>query len=201
MKYIRKYWMFSIPIAAFLIYVFYTSDTPHRDIKLDEIDHSLKSETVEAKSHEKNSENQIQDMLFVDVKGSVKNPGVYEISSSKRVLDAIEMAGGMTTEADQNGVNLAQKVTDEMVIYVPKQGETPSNVSSSNSNSEQNVVNINSATVEQLDILPGIGPSKAESIIAYREENGNFKSVDDLVNVPGIGEKSLDSLREHITVQ
>ncbi|MBM6619230.1 helix-hairpin-helix domain-containing protein [Bacillus suaedaesalsae] len=202
MEYIRRYWLVLIPIAAFVIYVIFSMPSSSAtEMQIDEFESSLINEAEEVNKSDVTKEPQLSAEIFVDVKGAVMKPGVYEVTNTSRVLEVIELAGGMTAEADQNGVNLAQKVTDEMVIYVPKFGETHSTIPTTTQGGDEYLININSATVEQLDSLPGIGPSKAEAIISFREENGKFKAVDDLVNVPGIGEKSLDSLREHITVQ
>lgn len=140
------------------------------------------------------------DTVIVDVKGAVGKPGVYEVQVDSRVHDVILLAGDFLENADQTQVNLAQKVQDEMIINVPKIGEaseTTENNSSSNGNEK---IRINDATQEELETLPGIGPSKAEAIIQHREENGLFKSGEDLLQVSGIGEKTLENLLEHIQV-
>ncbi|MBE6185075.1 MAG: competence protein ComEA [Bacillus sp. (in: Bacteria)] len=151
--------------------------------------------------------------IYVDVKGAVNNPGVYKLSGNERVQDAIQDAGGFKKDADQNQVNLAQKVQDEMVVYVPEVGENqlPTvNSASSSSAAEQgesslqssnNLVNINTADETELQTLTGIGPSKAAAIIEYREKNGFFKKVEDLKNVSGIGDKTFEKIQSSITVQ
>lgn len=138
------------------------------------------------------------EIVMVDVKGEVASPGVYEIASDSRVNDVIEMAGGFTSDADKTMVNLAQKVQDEMVILIPEAGsEASGSITQSNGDGK---VRINYAEQSEIETLNGIGPSKAEAIIQYREENGLFKSEEDLLNVPGIGEKTLESLQEDIQV-
>ncbi|NEY19725.1 competence protein ComEA [Bacillus ginsengihumi] len=151
--------------------------------------------------------------IYVDVKGAVNNPGVYKLSGNERVQDAIQDAGGFKKDADQNQVNLAQKVQDEMVVYVPEVGENqlPTvNSASSSSAAEQgesslqssnNLVNINTADETELQTLTGIGPSKAAAIIEYREKNGFFKKVEDLKNVSGIGDKTFEKIQSSITVR
>lgn len=141
--------------------------------------------------------------FIVDIKGEINRPGVYEVDQSARVNDVIHLAGGFTDEADENYINLAQKVQDEMVIIVPKVGETEDlpMISQTGSTSDEPKVNINQATKEELETLPGIGPAKAQAIIDYREENGMFEVVDDLLQVNGIGEKTLENLRDHIDVR
>lgn len=144
--------------------------------------------------------------MLVDVKGAVTNAGVYEADPGDRVKDLIEKAGGFSKEADINKINLAQKLADEMVIYVPKIGEETGNAMStalpdSGQGETDGKIAVNTATVEELDTLPGIGPSRAQAIIDYREENGPFKKLEDLLNVTGIGEKSLEKLKDYIVIQ
>ena len=152
--------------------------------------------------------------IIVDVKGAVLHPGVYSFTTENRIIDAIQAAGGYTKVADTRLINHAQKLSDELVIYVPQIGEEPeqmasiaasinnSATSSSSSNSaNSDVVNINSASENELTTLPGIGPSKAAAIIAYREENGQFQTVDDLKNVSGIGDKTFERLQPLIAVK
>ncbi|WP_102345527.1 helix-hairpin-helix domain-containing protein [Bacillus sp. Marseille-P3661] len=143
------------------------------------------------------------EQVYVDVKGSVQKPDVYSIESNKRIYDAIELAGGFTAEADQARINLAARVKDEMVIYVPAIGEEHDpffqQLETANEHHDGKI-NINSATSDQLQQLPGIGPAKATSIINYREEHGPFKNSNDLLNISGIGEKSLEKILDLITV-
>lgn len=140
--------------------------------------------------------------FIVDVKGEVGKPGVYTVGIDDRVVDAIMLAGGFTEDADQNQVNLAQRVHDEMVVYIPKAGElTAGNeITQSSPTNQTNGIQINRATLEEIQTLNGIGPSKAEAIITYREENGPFTSVDELLNVSGIGEKTLEKFKDDIVV-
>lgn len=157
-------------------------------------------------------EEQLATDLVVDVKGAVKHPGVYPLTTEHRVMDAIQAAGGYTSQADTRFINHAQKLVDELVIYVPKKGEeleeapqiaitTPATSATSSAQSNSNTVNINTATEAELTTLPGIGPSKAAAILAYREENGQFKTVEDLKNVSGIGEKTFEKLQPLIAVK
>lgn len=126
----------------------------------------------------------------------MKSPGVYPAKSNERVIDIIERAGSLLETADGTKVNLSQKVMDEMVIYIPEIGADPvelSQFSPSGQNQSQGdgKVNINKADANALQTLPGIGPSKADAIIEYRETNGSFQTVEDLLNISGIGEKPL----------
>src|SRR5699024_7842251 len=107
-----------------------------------------------------------------------------------------------TTEADESKINLAQKITDEMVVVVPKTGdEEVEEFPLYNGGGDTNQINLNMATVDELSTLNGIGPKKAQAIIDYREENGPFQQVEDIMNVTGIGEKTLDSFKDDITIK
>lgn len=150
----------------------------------------------ESSSEDLSSKELEQGQLIVDVKGEVKQPGVYEMAADTRVKDVIKRAGGFTGEADQYEINLAQKLFDEMILIVPKLGEE----NTSNTVKKSSKVRINYATVEEIQKLPGIGPSKAKAIVEYRDEIGYFQSAQDLLNVPGIGEKTLESLLEEIQI-
>ncbi|MCA1025410.1 helix-hairpin-helix domain-containing protein [Cytobacillus kochii] len=145
-------------------------------------------------------ENYSDDDVMVDIKGEVKDPGVYALKSTQRIVDAIQVAGGFLSEADQKQVNLAQKLTDEMVIYIPKVGEEGVSSLPPLNDGNDRKINLNQATVEQLETLPGIGPSKAEDILSYREEVGSFKAIEDLKEVSGIGEKTFEKLKDLISV-
>ena len=143
-------------------------------------------------------------VIFVDIKGEVKNPGVYQMKVGDRVKDALDAAGGLTDEADSQKVNLAQRVEDQMVIVVPKVGEEvteiPAGVMSQEA-AKEGKVNINTATVEELKTLKGVGEKKAEAIIEYRKKNGSFKTKEDLMKVRGIGKKLFESFQERIVTQ
>jgi len=145
--------------------------------------------------------------IVVDVKGGVQTPGVYTMDANSRVIDAIEKAGGLIAEAEEKAVNLAQIVEDQMVIYVPIEGEDLEKASSeiiANQTMDENdnsaTIDINQAEKETLMTLNGIGDSKADNIIAYREENGSFQSIEDIKNVSGIGEATFDNLKDFIHV-
>lgn len=163
------------------------------------------SETAVPKEEDKGEE---PTELVVDVKGQVKKPGVYRLAPGARVEEALRKAGGPSTRADMDQVNLAQPLSDGMALYIPAKGEeippgvTAGAPGANGSGGEAGqTVNVNTASSEELQQLSGIGPSKAEAIIRHREENGPFTSVDQLTEVPGIGEKTLDQLREQVTVQ
>ncbi|MGO3733312.1 MAG: helix-hairpin-helix domain-containing protein [Vagococcus sp.] len=145
----------------------------------------------------------INSTMYVDVKGAVKQPGMYEVTSDMRVLNVIDMAGGFLEEADANQINYAEKLDDQMVIYVPRKGEKVDDVAiadkrdqkTQNDKSETAQVNINNATKEELMTLNGVGEKKAEKIIEYREDNGSFKTTEDIKNVSGFGEKTYSKLQ------
>ena len=143
-------------------------------------------------------------VIFVDIKGAVKNPGVYQMKVGDRVKDALEAAGGLTEEADSQKVNLAKRLEDQMVIVVPKVGEESEEIPTGETRKEatkEGKVNINTATVEELKTLKGVGEKKAEAIIEYRKKNGSFKTKEDLMKVRGIGKKLFDSFQERIVTQ
>lgn len=150
--------------------------------------------------------------IFVHVVGSVQAPGMVELEAGQRVSDAVQAAGGFTSEADQLSVNLARQVEDGEQIVVGSVQESTGSSSSgqSSSSSEQSSetgtsaasgkVNINTATVEQLTTLKGVGEATAQKIIDYRQQNGSFKKIEDLKNVSGIGDKRYAALKDSITV-
>lgn len=150
---------------------------------------------------------------YVDIKGEVLRPGVYEFSCESRIQEVIKKAGGFTEEADETKINLAQKITDQMQIIVPnlhsKQegGVTEGNSEKGNlsnttpSNLKQGTVNINTATLEELQTIKGIGKKKAEAILQYRKEHGAFRTKEDLLQVKGIGKKALEAIESQVTFQ
>lgn len=143
-------------------------------------------------------------VIFVDIKGEVKKPGVYQMKAGDRVKDAIDAAGGLTEEADSQKVNLAKRLEDQMVIVVPKVGEKVEEIPAGETSKEatkEGKVNINTATVEELKTLKGVGEKKAEAIIEYRKKNGSFQTKEDLMKVRGIGKKLFESFQERIVTQ
>ena len=150
---------------------------------------------------------------YVDIKGEVLHPGVYEFSCESRIQEVIKKAGGFTEEADETKINLAQKISDQMQIIVPnlhsKQegGVTEGNSEKGNlsnttlSNSKQGTVNINTATLEELQTIKGIGKKKAEAILQYRKEHGAFRTKEDLLQVKGIGKKALEAIESQVNFQ
>ena len=170
--------------------------------------------------------------LYVDVKGAVNIPGVYEFNDGDKVIDAIKKAGGLTKNAVTSNINLSKKLTNEMVIYIFTKAELTTNKTinyttaackcetievnncittttttktiestSNTDNFSNNKVNINTAGIDELTKLSGIGEAKAKAIISYREENGNFKSIEDIKNVSGLGDSLFDKIKDNITVE
>jgi competence protein ComEA len=144
--------------------------------------------------------------VVVHVAGAVKRPGIYRLLASSRVDDAVRLAGGATRRADLAGLNLAAKVEDGRQILVPERVATsaaaPATAAAAPAGSAAPAqpVNLNTATLEQLDVLPGIGPALAQRILDFRDANGGFGTVEDLGDVPGIGDVRLASLRELVRV-
>ena len=141
----------------------------------------------------------------VHVAGAVGRPGVYRVGAGARVADVVQAAGGATPDAELHQLNLAAKVGDGERVYVPRRGEmappaTEAGGGQAGPGSRSGPVDLNTATLEQLDTLPGVGPATAQAILDYRRQHGRFKSVDELVEVRGIGEAKLASLRPRVRV-
>ena len=163
-----------------------------------------------------NSSNEVdveaeENKIKVHISGAVKNEGVYELEGDARIIDAIEKAGGTLEIADMKNVNLASKLEDGMKIYIPKQGEE---VTNTNQEVEENIalentpkenskgkININKASKEELDTLPGIGESTAEKIINYRKEHKSFKSIEELKEVKGIGDAKFEEIKDFVDIK
>ncbi|MFD1335410.1 helix-hairpin-helix domain-containing protein [Oceanobacillus iheyensis] len=182
-------------LAVFFFVVFTKKQDSSAELPIDTKD------TDELFQDDTNSESTVdnEQSVVVDVKGAVQSPGVYTVEQDDRIHDVIELAGGFSKNADQSQVNLAQLVQDEMIIAVPEQGEQETNISSG-INDSNDKIRINYASVQEIEHLPGIGPSKAETIFQYREENGLFRELEDLLNISGIGEKTIESLRDYIQI-
>ena len=161
----------------------------------------------------------------IDIKGEVINPGIYTMKSSSRIIDCIEKAGGLTENANTTVINLSKKITDEMVIIIYSQAEV-ANFKETKKQEEQvqekcrqkdetslkndacittenknntSLISINNATIEELSKLSGIGDAKAKQIIEYRTQNGPFKTIEDIKQVPGIGENIFAQIKDYIT--
>lgn len=212
-----------------LIFILLNDSNNKKDVKIEK----------EVKTSSTQTEKVKKKYLRVDIKGEVVKPGVYELEENKRVIDLINMAGGLSKNADTSYINLSKKLKDEMtivvyskeeiakmkdkesiIVYMEKEcecdgitndaciyNESKNNNSNKNSSEKNSTkkesgskVNINTANIEELTELKGIGESKAEAIIKYREENGKFKSIEDIMNVTGIGESAYSKIKENITV-
>lgn len=169
----------------------------------DESESIVESESANINSESESSEPSI---IYIDVKGAVEQPGVYAINQGERIKDAIDAAGGFKANALERVINLAQIAEDQMLLYVPEIGEESlvdtgliSNSPESEGNTNE-LVNLNTADTSVLMTLNGIGEKKAQAIITYREENGSFQQIEDIMEVSGIGEKTFENLKDFITV-
>ena len=178
------------------------SQTPVKETNLQaEVAAVSKDSSTEKEEKEEPVE---QDLITVDVKGAVKSPGIYDLPVGSRVNDAVQKAGGLTEQADSKSLNLAQKVNDEALVYVPTKGEEAASQQAgsgaASSTSKEKKVNINKASLEELKQVKGLGGKRAQDIIDHRESNGKFKSVDELKKVSGIGAKTIEKLKDYVTV-
>jgi competence protein ComEA len=185
------------------------NDSNYEDIFVEVDKPAEKKEALGVISAESNILEDIN--IKVDIKGAVKAPGVYEVKKGSRVTDLIKLAGGATIDAELASTNLSAKLNDEDCIIIYKKGEEVKiqNFKSSNSEGdtissspkENDIININTAEKVQLNTLTGIGDVKSDAIIKYREEKGGFKSVDELIKVDGIGEKTLSKFIDKVDIK
>ena len=161
----------------------------HENISLEQIE-DLDENAEENAEHTEDTE-----YIFVYVCGAVNSEGVYELPKGSRVYQAIELAGGFSEDADKSNVNQAEVLEDEERIYVPIIGEDVLSISE-----DEGKININKASKEELMTLPGVGESRAESIIKYREDVGIFQNIEDIMQVSGIKEGLFEKIKDLITV-
>ncbi|HHY77955.1 MAG TPA: competence protein ComE [Clostridiales bacterium] len=160
-----------------------------------------------AEEKEMNDESKIEktSVIGVHISGAVKTPGFIWIKEGTRLGEALEYVGGTLIDADLDAVNLSKKLKDEEKVYIPRIGEVEKYHSMDNNNeiysSKSDKININTAGIAELDSLPGIGEAYAKRIIEYREKNGLFKSIEEIKNVSGIGEKRFEAIKDLITVK
>ncbi|MEG1486762.1 helix-hairpin-helix domain-containing protein [Lactococcus sp.] len=210
---LKEYWKIMLLVVCALIaggifYIFTNSPKPAETLSVENLISSSTKSSVSkfnSSSSEKN-----KNEIMVDLKGAVAKPNVYQISSDERLVDLIRQAGGFTDQADQKSINLSAKLKDEEVIYVPKVGEssssestdspTSSSVSNQISTTSGPKININKADLTELQKLTGIGQKKAQDIIDFRMKNGDFKSIEDLGKVSGFGDKTLEKLKDEISI-
>lgn len=224
LRFLKKY-KYVITIFLFMLIIFYIIFVK---VNLKSKEKNLVDNQVVINEVEKVEVDLKDDLVYVDIKGAVKKPGVYKINSDKKIIDVITIAGGLMENANTDNINLSKKVTDEMVIIiytneevknsnivdtvikvVDKECVCPNIQNDGCINTEINdsitnvnkTININTATLEELMSINGLGEAKAKAIIKYREENGYFKIIDDLLNVSGIGEALFEKFKEYITTQ
>ena len=242
--YLNKYKIFLIisAIFAFLLIIIIININ-NKESNYIEVSSALGSSLIEDKkitsSTDDKNDNIVENNVIVDIKGYVVNPGVYELSSEKRIIDVINMAGGLLEEANTDYINLSKKVIDEMVIIIYSNNEVEkykvtsdktiyieyecvcpdnindacitekdkvnTNIDDENTKEEanssifkDNKISINTASINELMTLNGIGESKAKAIIKYREENGPFKNIEDIKNVSGIGDSAYEKIKDYI---
>ncbi|MCR6464585.1 helix-hairpin-helix domain-containing protein [Bacillus paranthracis] len=192
-----KKWLGLVAIIGTVFFLIFWKTNEHTE-------RSVIATDVQAKDIEKKSKPKISDtkqqkkIIVIDMKGAVVKEGVYEMKEGDRVKDAIEKAGGFLPEADRMKVNLAQMVQDQMILYVPNKNEQVQEVAAVSKG--EGKVQINAASKEQLEKITGIGSRKAESILKYREEHGPFQKIEDLLEIDGIGVKSLEKIKDQIII-
>ena len=186
--------------------VYFASENTQADHDEDVSYHSTENSDTSVKESSSENEDQAAEVV-VYVCGEVNDPGVYHLPNKSRVCDAIESAGGMTDDASRDFWNLASEVYDGQMIYVPTKEEVesgsvpkPDTENADVSSGDSSKININTASKEELMTLTGIGESKADNIIKYRQENGSFSAVEDLTNVSGIGESIFNKIKDSRTV-
>ncbi len=214
-KYKKKIFVIVFVLFALISIVWSVSDTETIEPKKEV------SEVVKRKEN-KEEEKSTSNKVIVDVKGAVNNPGVYELTSDNNVFDSINMAGGLRADSDTSNINLSKKLVSEMVIIVYTNAEIqemknekkvvcpPVNNACVSEEDEgallesddedSGLVNINTASKEELLTLSGVGESKALAIIKYREENGAFETLEDIKKVSGIGDSLFEKIKDSITV-
>lgn len=210
-------------MVCVIVYYIYTVLGKAQDYDLIEENSTISDSLVDDKKEDSNTENDLtvypeEKTILIHVSGQVKNNTVVELPAESRIKDAIEAAGGLTKEADLTNINLAYILEDGEKIYIPKKGEkvgeedvgvvgvgqtemSAPTVRSSSLSNKSSKININKATQTELESLPGVGPSTAQKIIAYREESGKFASVEDIKNVAGIGSAKYEKMKEFISVK
>ncbi|MBR2546915.1 MAG: helix-hairpin-helix domain-containing protein [Eubacterium sp.] len=189
----------AIILAAAVFFIYYYGNSENISFgSLSDPEDQIISETENSSNIDPTSN------IYVDISGCVKKPGVYEMEPGSRIFEVIDEAGGFTRHADTALINQAEEISDGMKINVPDKRDKgkakSSGHASASSDTSESLININKADSETLQRIPGIGPVTAEKIIQYREENGPFGSVEDITNISGIGDKTLEKMRPSITV-
>lgn len=189
------------------------ADSLREEVSVSSPEDQPESRSQEGSSGQENTgSEQEETQICAYICGAVCNPGVYELEPDSRVFQLVGMAGGLTAEADEKGVNLAEVVADGQMIWIPTReesmaGQTAPAASSSGitpgssgEGSDSQMININTASASELTALNGIGETKAEAIITYREEHGAFGTIDEIMQVDGIGQGTFDKIKDNITV-
>ena len=166
------------------------SDTPEQYFTDEEKENNEKENAADASSFDANDD----EKYFVYICGAVENEGIYEFVPGTRLFELVERAGGLDEEADSSAINLAIEVTDEQFIRIPYIGEDLVSP-------DDNLINLNKAGVTELCTIPGIGESRANAIIEYREANGGFKDIEELKNIPGIKEATFSRIKGYVCVR
>ncbi len=221
---LKKYWIYAVFVVIIglstLGYIYRDQNNKVESTRKESLVMTTKKETTQKQKK----------TVFVDVKGSVINPGVYELDDDKRVIDAILLAGGFSENADSRNINLGKKLSDEMTIIVYSKSELASYKKENQKNdvscvnvecicpdtnnnacinqstpkdtpiNKSGKISINNATKEELMTLSGVGEAKANAIISYRDENGGFKTLDELKKVTGIGDSMYEKIKDNITL-
>ena len=225
MNFLKKH-KTKIFILIFICFTFYSVSSV---VTVEDEKETTSNETVTKKEETKKMPEEIkEEKVIVDVKGEVTTPGVYELLSTNTVMDAINMAGGLTKQSDTSNINLSKKLSDEMVIIIynsseikemkkakevvcppcnnaciieeDKTAELKDEKIETENTQTTSKININIATTEELQALSGIGETKAQAIVDYRTQNGKFEAIEDLKNVSGIGDSTFEKIKENITV-
>ena len=199
MKNIMKY-IYIITIIIFIIFCIMVI-IRKRELKDNNINYTVNKEDIIVNNDKINDE---EEYIYVDIKGEVINPNVYKIKKGLRVIDVINLAGGLTEESDTSNINLSKIVTDEMVIVIKSKNNEEVYIDSdvdinNNNNNNNQLIDINTCTIDELLTLPGIGESKANNIIEYRKKN-KFNTINDIMNVSGISESLFNKIKEYIKV-
>ncbi|MBS9805231.1 helix-hairpin-helix domain-containing protein [Bacillus cereus] len=192
-----KKWLGLVAIIGTLLFlVFWKTNQSAEQMP---ITMNVQEKEIEKKGKPKISDTKEQKKtIIIDVKGAVSKEGVYEMREGDRVKDAVQKAGGFLSEVDMKKVNLAQIVQDQMLLYIPSKNESGQGMLTSSK--EDGKIQINTAAKEQLEKITGIGSRKAESILKYREEHGPFQKIEDLLEIDGIGAKSLEKIKDQIII-
>ena len=207
-NYLRKYWLW---IAGGILFIIISLGVQYHKVTQSQL--YFIEETSEENLTSVDIPQSEETIIYIDIKGAVNRPGLYQLSEGSRMIDAIEAAGGLTIEADDRTINLAEKLLDQQKIIVYTESEIAEqlmqedrdnllerDVYPSNPSDATQKININIATIDELQALPNIGPKKAQAIIEYRQTNGSFQTIDQIKEIKGIGEKTYEELAHLISV-